>query len=60
MKAIRVDFAPGDEVKIDNEIVGFVIEVSCSLGRKVYRVAWMHNGDSRSDYFDSFRLRAAK
>lgn len=57
-RCVPVEHFPGERVVIDGEIAGWVTEVSCLPGRILYQVAWMHNGDSRKDYFDFFRLTA--
>jgi hypothetical protein len=60
MKTIVVEYTPADRVLIDREITGHVTEVSVLPGPRIlYQVSWMHNGDSRKDYFDGFRLEAA-
>lgn len=63
-KTASFDYLPNDHVLIDKEIPGWVIGVFIlpaeSGYRVVYNVGWIHNGDSRHDDFDGFRLSAAE
>jgi hypothetical protein len=57
-KMVAVEYVPGEQVMLDKEITGYVTEVCIFTQRILYEVRWMHNGDSRKDYFDGFRLKA--
>lgn len=46
-----------EQVLVDGEISGFVVEISISVGPVYkYRVEWFHNGHLQSGWFDQFRL----
>jgi hypothetical protein len=57
-----VPFDFGEAVYIDNdtELVGRVLAVMVKGGEGcLIQVGWIHNGDSKSDWFHSWRLRKA-
>ena len=57
---IDLPFSLGDRVVIDNDtsLVAYVTEVSVSWPERILiECSWMHNGESKSAYFDTFRLK---
>lgn len=65
---LTADFAFGDRVKLDGEIVGIVTAVMFRPGASgemmadsyvQYEVSWWANGSQNSAWFDGFRLTVA-
>lgn len=54
---VEVQFMPNDRVQVDNEITGYVIEVSIGIaGTTTYKVEWFNNGGLCCGWFIANRL----
>lgn len=60
MTRFESDFDLGDEIVIDNEHIAFITAVCFRPGVVEYQCSWWHNGDTKRDWFDAWRLRYAR